>query len=136
MKTFMNVLLISSFFFLGSLTSVEAAKFDVAIKHDKVVTLTGVISEEPRKWVSEDGLFESYNFYLAAGSGTKGDDYVSVDYKTLILGHKVAEMTFKKGDKVTLSGRILKYHKDEIIFQGKMKVNDYSAKELSKFPKK
>ena len=136
MKTLMNVLLISGFFFLGSLTSVEAAKFDVAIEHEKVVTLTGVIKDEPRKWLREDGLFETYNFYLAAGSGTREDDYVSVDYKTLILGHKVGEMTFKKGDKVTLSGRISKYHKDEIIYQGNMKVNDYSPKELSKFPKK
>lgn len=135
MKKLMNVLFISSFCFLGSLTNVEAAKFEVELEHDKDMTLAGVIKDEPRKWVSEDGLYESYNFYLAAGSGSREDDYVSVTFKTLIHGHKITDMNFKQGDKVRLKGRIFKAE-DGTRYKGKITVNDYSAKELSRFPKK
>ncbi len=135
MKKLMNALVISGLCFLGSLTNVEAAKFDVAIEHDKIVTLTGFIKDEPRKRVSEDGLYETYFFDLAAGSGIRGDDYVTVTYKSLIGGYKVGEMTPKKGDKVTLTGKIKKAP-DGIPYRGDFFINDYLANDLSKFPKK
>ncbi len=108
--------------------------FGVEIIHDKTVTLTGIIEDEPRKYVVKDGLTESFSFYLTAGDGTRGNESVSVMFNTKTLGHRIAKFEHKKGDKITITGRAV-VAQNHNTYKGLIKVNDYPFKELSKFPK-
>jgi hypothetical protein len=121
--------------FYTALNPALAEGFGVEIVDQKEVTITGIIQDEPRGGTTRDGITESYNFRIAAGDGSRGNEWMSVTYYTKLINYRVGKFNHKKGDKITLTGRATKAAANDVHFLGGLNVNRYDHKELIKFPK-
>jgi hypothetical protein len=121
--------------FYTSLNPVLADGFGVEIVDQKEVTITGIIQDEPSLVTIPNGDTESYSFRIAAGDGSRGNEWMSVSYFTKLANYRVGKFNFKKGDKITISGKATKASANDIGYLGKITINVHYGEELKRFPK-
>ncbi|MBY0553124.1 hypothetical protein K2P97_01260 [bacterium] len=89
------------------------------------ITIEGYIHDEPRLHNLSGGSYQSYSFRVnAAATAKKDDEFISVSFQTVKLGKVVGTFNYKKGDKVTLTGKYNEFkgqRKTGIV--GSLKVN-------------
>jgi hypothetical protein len=129
------LILFSLTLFYTAFNPALADGFGVEIVDQKEVTITGIIQDEPSLVTIPSGVSESYSFRIAAGDGSRGNEWMSVNYYTKFNNYRVGKFNHKKGDKITLTGRASKSPANEYHFLGGLNVNRYDYKELIKFPK-
>ena len=93
----------------------------------------GNLIDEPKLYSGAGGKYESYSFKLAPSeSKVMGDEYILVSYHTVKWGVRIGNMSFHKGDRVTLHGRYLESRKKDsrVNLAGSLAVNDKSIREV------
>jgi DNA/RNA endonuclease YhcR with UshA esterase domain len=101
----------------------------------KNITLSGTITDQPRRFEGNGGQYVSYSFKITSGKGNFGDEYIMVSFQTVKWGKKVGEFTHYKGEQVTLTGRYSESRskaKGGLI--GTLYVNDLDLKIVKAMP--